>query len=123
MSVPLHWPPIAVAFLTGCATASQVVPLTATTYAPRPADYPILLYSAALPTCAFEEIAIVRAHKEMGFVSRDAVVDALIAQLALRRRQSTAYHRLSRRELGATEQPRRPHMLPVSIAARTQTAA
>ena len=77
MSVPLRWPPIAIAFLAGCATASQVVPLTATKYAPRPAEYPILLYSAALPTCAFEEIAIVRAHKEMGFVSREAVVDAL----------------------------------------------
>jgi len=77
VSVPLHWPLIAVAFLAGCATASQVVPLTASKYAPRPADYPILLYSAALPTCAFEEIAIVRAHKEIGFVSRDAVVDAL----------------------------------------------
>jgi hypothetical protein len=31
------------------------------------------LYSAVLPTCAFEEIAIVRAHKKMGFVSGDAV--------------------------------------------------
>ncbi len=68
---------MAVAFLAGCATASQVVPLAATKYAPRPADYPILLYSAVLPTCAFEEIAIVRAHKEVAFVSREAVVDAL----------------------------------------------
>jgi hypothetical protein len=71
------WRLMTVAFLAGCATASQVVPLAVTEYAPRPADYPILLYSAALPTCAFEEIAIIRAHKEVGFVSGGAVVHAL----------------------------------------------
>jgi hypothetical protein len=58
-----------------------------------------------------------------GTLTRDAVVDALIAQLAMRRLQNTVYQRLAQRMLGASAQPRQPHILPVFIAARAKTAA
>jgi uncharacterized protein YbjQ (UPF0145 family) len=35
------------------------------------------LYSSQLPTCAFREIAIVKARRETWMVSTDAAVDAL----------------------------------------------
>src|SRR5436309_6874865 len=38
---------------------------------------PIALYSSQLPTCAFTEIAIVKARRETWMVSHDAAVTAL----------------------------------------------
>jgi hypothetical protein len=56
-------------------------------------------------------------------LTKSAVVDQLTAQLAMRRRQTIAYHRVAQRVLGGTKQARRPQTLPVLIAARTRTAA
>ena len=56
-------------------------------------------------------------------LTRAAVVDAVVAQLAMRRLQNTAYQRLARRVLEGDQRQRRPHVLPVSIAARARTAA
>ena len=61
----------------GCATSTGVVPFAPTKYQPRPKDYSIALYSAQLPTCPFEEIAIVSARAEYNFVSTGAVAEAL----------------------------------------------
>src|SRR5207302_1021310 len=44
-----------------CATTTAgVVPLTSSRYVQKPSDYAIPLYSAQLPTCPFEGIAIRR---------------------------------------------------------------
>ena len=56
-------------------------------------------------------------------LTRAAVVDAVVAQLAMRRLQNTAYQRLARRVLEGDQRQHRPHVLPVSIAARARTAA
>jgi len=56
-------------------------------------------------------------------LARDAVVDALTAQLARRRLQNTAYHRFAQRVLAGDQRQRRPQIVPMSIAARAKTAA
>ena len=60
----------------GCVTTS-VAHLSPTDYESRSRDTPIALYSSQLPTCAFTEIAIVKARRETWMVSDDAAVDAL----------------------------------------------
>ena len=60
----------------GCATTA-VVRLSPAKYESRPAETPIALYSSHQPTCAFTEIAIVKARRDTWLVSRDAVLDAL----------------------------------------------
>jgi len=51
------------------------------------------------------------------------VVAALTKQLAMRRLQNTAYHRLAQRVLAADQRQRRPQIVPISISAPTKTAA
>jgi hypothetical protein len=60
----------------GCVTTS-VARLSLTRYESRSRETPIALYSSQLPTCAFTEIAIVKARRETWMVSNDAAVDAL----------------------------------------------
>jgi hypothetical protein len=60
----------------GCVTTS-VAHLSPTSYESRSRETPIALYSSQLPTCAFTEIAIVKARRETWMVSNDAAVDAL----------------------------------------------
>jgi len=60
----------------GCVTMT-VARLSPTRYEPRSSEHPIQLYSAQLPTCPFEEVAIVRARRETWVVSTGATVDAL----------------------------------------------
>ena len=57
--------------------STSVARLSPATYEPRSEQAPIPLYSAQLPTCAFKEIAIVKARRETWMVSADAAVDAL----------------------------------------------
>jgi len=60
----------------GCVTTS-VAYLSPTKYEPRSRGTAIALYSSKLPTCAFTEIAIVKARLETSIESNDAAVDAL----------------------------------------------
>ena len=60
----------------GCVTTS-VARLSPTNYASRSADTPIAVYSAQQPTCAFTEIAIIKARRETWMVSHGAALDAL----------------------------------------------
>ncbi len=60
----------------GCVTTS-VAHLSPIDYESRSRDTPIALYSSQLPTCAFTEIAIVKARRETWMVSDDAAVNAL----------------------------------------------
>jgi hypothetical protein len=68
--------PFAALIALGC-IATSVVRLSPTTYESRSGDTPIALYSSQLPTCAFTEIAIVRARRETWMLSNDAAVNAL----------------------------------------------
>jgi hypothetical protein len=58
-----------------CAPMTSITPLTPTPYEARPANYPITLFTVALPRCAFDEIATVRsAPPLMGQQPTDAVL-------------------------------------------------
>ena len=59
-----------------CVTTS-VARLSSTKFEARPAQTSISVYSAEQPTCAFTEIAIVKARRETWMVSHDAALDAL----------------------------------------------
>jgi hypothetical protein len=60
----------------GCVTTT-VVRLSPTKFEPRPAQTPIAVYGSQRPSCAFTEIAIVKARRETWMASRDAALDAL----------------------------------------------
>jgi hypothetical protein len=72
----MHWRLLALPLVLSC-TATRVVPLASAPYEPRPADHPIRLFSSQLPTCPFDEIAIVSARREFNLVSTAAVTEAL----------------------------------------------
>jgi hypothetical protein len=60
----------------GCITTT-VARLSPVRYEPRSSEASIPLYSSQLPTCPFEEVAIVKARRETWIVSTGAAVDAL----------------------------------------------
>ena len=68
--------PLTVLIGLGCVTTS-VARMTPTAYSSRSSETPIPLYSSRSPTCAFTEIAIVRARRETWMTSTAAVVEAL----------------------------------------------
>ena len=73
---PLRYVPLAALLTLGCVTTS-VGRLSPVRYEARPNDTPIQLFSSQLPTCAFTELAIVKARRETWMVSTTAAVDAL----------------------------------------------
>jgi hypothetical protein len=60
----------------GCITTS-VARLSPARYESRSHQGPIAVYSSQQPTCAFSEIAVVKARRETWLVSHDAALDAL----------------------------------------------
>jgi hypothetical protein len=60
----------------GCVTTT-VARLSPARYESRSSEAPVPLYSSQLPTCPFEEVAIVKARRETWLVSTGATVDAL----------------------------------------------
>ena len=72
----MRYVPLALLTVLGC-TTTTVARLSPARYAARSEDTPIQLYSSHLPTCAFEEIAIVTAQRESWMISWNAVVGAL----------------------------------------------
>ena len=72
----MRYLPLMLLLSLGCVTTT-VVRLSPARYEPRPSEHPIQLYSAQLPTCPFEEVAIVKARRETWLVSTAAAADAL----------------------------------------------
>ena len=72
----MRYLPLILLLSLGCVTTT-VARLSPARYDPRPSETPISLYSSQLPTCPFEEVAIVTARRETWLVSSGTVVDAL----------------------------------------------
>ncbi len=72
----MRYLPLMLLLSLGCVTTT-VVRLSPARYEARSRETPIALYSSQLPTCPFEELAILKARRETWVVSTGAVVDAL----------------------------------------------
>ena len=72
----MRYAPLAALIGVGC-VPTNVAYLSPVRYAPRSSETPVQLYSSNLPTCAYTEIAIVKARPESWKRSTGAAVDAL----------------------------------------------
>ena len=74
----MRWSPLTVILLLGCAPHTHVTRLSPTKHEPAPADALVQLYSQKLPTCPFEELALVTASSGgFSFASSGGLVRAL----------------------------------------------
>lgn len=67
-------------FVTGCSPRIERVQLLPMKLPPKPADYPIQLFSEKGPECPFEEIGLVTSRKRNVFVSMEDVTESLRAE-------------------------------------------
>ena len=65
----------AVGMLIGCGPIVRSTPFAS--FASRPPEHPIRVYSTQVPDCPYEEVGLVSAQKRDMFVSMDEVLDAL----------------------------------------------
>jgi hypothetical protein len=78
--VLLFLPLMALLVVIGCSPKIERVRLLPVKLPPKPADYPIQLFSDKGPECPFEEVGLVTCRKRNIFVSMEEVTESLRAE-------------------------------------------